>query len=143
MTVRNFNNNFRLIFVIAGFLLLCAGLSPAFGSLLPENQGYTREVRVDGCHLVAGQKHRVSCCQSESCHQSAPQKQAFDSPEYRTLLKISPSLVHESHHLTPKLRAGKPFIINHPALPQLFSRSRISLVPLQSLHSLRTIILLN
>ena len=143
MTVRNFNNNFRLIFVITGFLLFCAGLSPAFGSLLPENQVCTREVRVDGCHLVVDQKSMASCCQSESCHQSVPQKRAFDSPEYRTLLKISPSLLHESHHLTPKLKAGKPFIINHPSLPQLFSQSRVSLIPLQSLHSLRTIVLLN
>jgi len=142
VTARNVNNNFRLIFVITGFLLFCVGLPSAFGSLLPENQGYTQEVRVDGCHLDVGQK-KLACCQSESCHQSVPQKRAFDSPEYHTQLKISASLAHESRQLTPKLKAGKPFIINHPSLPQLFSQIGVSLIPRQSLHSLRTIILLN
>ena len=142
MTKRSFSDNFRLIFVITGLLLFCTGLSSAFGSLLPENRAYRPEVRVDSCHLVVEQK-QVTCCQSESCHQSVPQKRDFDSPEYHIQYKILHSLVHESRPLIPKMKSGKPFIINHPSLPRLFSQTRDSLAPLQSLHSLRTIVLLN
>ena len=143
MTGRNCSSNFRWIFVITGFLLFCAGLSPAFGDLLPENRAYSPEIRVDSCHLVIDQQKQVACCQSESCHQSVPQKRDLDSPEYHIQYKVLHSLVHESRPLIPKLKSGKPFIINHPSLPQLFSRTRDSLAPLQSLHSLRTIVLLN
>ena len=143
MTERNCSSNFRLIFVITGFLLFCTGLSSAFGSLLPENRVYNPEIRVDSCHLVADQEKQIACCQSRSCHQSVPQKRDLDSPEYHSQHKVSHSLVHESRPLLPKLKSGKPFIINHPPLSQIFSRTRNSLVPLQSLHSLRTIVLLN
>ncbi|MCD6581150.1 MAG: hypothetical protein J7K90_05050 [Desulfuromusa sp.] len=143
VTERHSNSNVRLIFLLAGFLLLCAGLPSAFGCLLPENQTYSPEIRVDGCHQVINQKALTPCCQSKACHQTAPRKRDLGSPEYHTQLKNSHSLVHESRPLTPKLKVGKPFLTKHIILPQFSSLARDSQTPLQSLHSLRTIVLLN
>ena len=143
MTERNSSSNVRLIFVIAGFLLLCVGLPSAFGCLLPESQAYSPEIRVDSCHLVVNQKKTMPCCQIEACHQTAPQKRDLGSPEYHTQLKDSHSLVHESRPLTPQLKVGKPFLTKHTVLARFSSPTRVSKTPFQSLHSLRTIVLLN
>ncbi len=143
MTERNSSSKVRLIFVIAGFLLLCAGLPSAFGCLLPESQTYSPEIRVDSCHLVVNQKKSVPCCQIEACHQTAPQKRDLGSPEYHTQLEDSLFLVHESRPLTPQLKVGKPFLTRHIALSQFSSPTRVSKTPLQSLYSLRTVVLLN
>jgi len=135
--------NVRLIFLLAGFLLLCAGLPSAFGCLLPESQAYSPEIRVDSCHLVVNQKKTMPCCQTEACHQTAPRKRDLGSPEYHTQHKDSHSLVHESRPLTPQLKVGKPFLTKYIILPQFTSLTRGSETPLQSLHCLRTIVLLN
>lgn len=143
VTERNSNSNVRLIFVIAVFLFLSAGLPSAFGCLLPENQTYSPEIRVDSCHLVITQKELSPCCQSKACHQTAPQKCDLGSPEYHIQHKDSHFLVHESRPLTPQLKVGKPFLTKHIILLQFLSLARAPQIPLQSLHSLRTIVLLN
>lgn len=143
MTERNSNSNFRLIFLLAVFLLLCGGVQSAFACLLPENQSYNSEIRVDSCHLVVAQKEIPPCCQFESCHQTVPQKRDLGSPEYHNQLKDSHSLAHESRSLTPLLKVGTPFLTKHIFLPQLTYLARIPHTSLQSLHSLRTIVLLN
>ena len=143
MTGHNSNSNFRLIFVIAGLLLLCVGLSSAFGCLLPENQAYSPEIRVDSCHLVVSQKKTIPCCQSESCHQATPQKRDLGGSEYQTQHKDSHSLVLESHPLTPQLRAGRPFLTKHIILSQASFITGLPQIPLQSLDNLRTVVLLN
>ncbi len=142
VTKRNSINNIRLILVLAVFLLLCGGLQSAFGCLLQGSQSYSAEIRVNSCHLVADQKKATPCCQIEACHQAAPQKRNLASPEYHTLFKDSHSLAHESRPLTPELKVGKPFITNHMTPPHFFSLAGISQTPLQSLYSLRTIVLL-
>ena len=143
MTKHNTTNNVRLIFVVVAFLLLCAGLQSAFACLLPEDQAYNPEIRVDSCHLVISQKKSAPCCQSEACHQTAPQKRDLGSPEYHTQHKDSHSLVHESRPLTPQLKVGKPFLTKHIILPQFSSLTRVFQTPRQSLYSLRTVVLLN
>ena len=143
MDKRNFISNLQPIFLLAVFLLFCAGLPSAFGCLLQENQAYSPEIRVDGCHLMVEQNKTDPCCQIEACHQTAPQIRDLGSPEYHTLHKDSHVLAQESRPLTPQLKVGKPFIIHHPALPKSFSLAKVSKTPLQALHSLRTIVLLN
>ena len=139
----NPNNNFRLIFVIAGFLLLCVGLSSAFGCLLPENQAYNPEIRVDSCHIVVSQKNTPPCCQSESCHQTTSRERDLGRPEYQIQHKDSHALVLETHSLTPKLKVGEPLSIRHIIRPQVLFSTAVPQIPLQSLNSLRTVVLLN
>lgn len=143
MTERNSNSNFRLIFLLAVFLLLCGGVQSAFACLLPENQSYNSEIRVDSCHLVVAQKEIPPCCQLEACHQTTPQNRDLGSPEYHNQLRDSHSLAHESRSLTPQLRVGTPFLTKQVFLPQFTSLAREPQTPLQSLHSLRTVVLLN
>lgn len=143
MTKRNSSCNLRLIFLFAVFLLLCGGIQSASSCLLPGDQIYSSEIRVDSCHLVIDQNKTTPCCQIEVCHQSAPQKRDLGSPEYHNQLNDSHSLVHESRPLTPQFKAGKPFVANHFVLPQFSALQRVSQIPLQSLYSLRTTVLLN
>lgn len=143
MTERNSSHNFRLVFLLAALLLLCGGIQSAFGCLLPGNQIYSPEIRVDSCHLVIEQNKTAPCCQIEACHQATPQKRDLGSPEYHNQLKDSHSLVHESRPLTPQIKTGKPFVTNHVVLLQLSALTRVPHHPLQSLHSLRTTVLLN
>ncbi len=143
MTERNSNSNFRLIFLLAVLLLLCGGVQSALACLLPGNQSYNYEIRVDSCHLVVEQQELPPCCQFEVCHQATPQKHDLGSPGYHNQLKDSHSLAHESRSLIPQLKAGTPFLTKYIFLPQFASLARISQTPLQSLHSLRTVVLLN
>jgi len=143
MTEHNSNSNFRLIFLLAVLLLLCGGAQSAFACLLPENQNYNFKIRVDTCHLVIDQQEIPPCCQFEACHQTAPQKRDLGSPEYHNQFKDSHSLTHETHSLIPQLKVGTPFLTRPIFLPQLTSLARGAKTPLQSLHSLRTVVLLN
>ena len=140
---QNPNNNFKLIFVIAGFLLLCVGLSSAFGCLLPKNQAYSPEIRVDSCHSVVSQKRMIPCCQSESCHQTTPQTHDLGGPEYQIQHKNSHALVLEPHPQVPQLKVGKPFTTRHIIQPQALFTTAAPQIPLQALTSLRTVVLLN
>ena len=143
MTERNSIDNMRLIFAIAVFLLFCGGVQSAFGCLLPENQAYSSEIRVNSCHLVVNQKKTPSCCQIVACHQSTPQKPDLGNQEYHTQHKGLYSLFHESRPLTPQLKVGKPFSTKHIILPQFFPLTRVLQTPLQALYNLRTVVLLN
>lgn len=143
MAERNTISNVQLIFVLAVFVLFCAGLQAAFGCLPQGTQTYSPEIRVDRCHLVVSQKKLATCCQSEACHQTMPRKRDLGCPEYHTQQKDFHSLVHESRPLTPQLKVGKPFIVHHPAPAKAFSLARVSRTPLQSHHTLRTTVLLN
>lgn len=143
MTEHNTTSNTRLIFLLAGFLLLCAGLPSAFGCLLTESQAYNPEIRVNSCHQVISQEKLAPCCHSKACHQTAPQKRDLGSPEYHTQHEDSLFLVHESRPLTPQLKVGKPFLTRYIILAQFSSPTRVSETPLQSLHSIRTVVLLN
>jgi len=143
VTGHNPINRFRLIFAITALLLLCGGLQSAFACPLPENQSHSSSIRVDSCHLIISQKESGRCCQFEVCHQSTLPQRDLGGPGYQTLHKGSHALVHESRPLTPQLKTGEPFISQHhvPTHYSLFSRG--SQEPLQSLHSLRTVVLLN
>jgi len=136
-------NKFRLIFTITALLLLCGGLQSAFACLLPENSSRMSSIRVDSCHLVISQKESNPCCQIETCHQSALPQRDLDSPGYQTLHKSSHVLAHESRPLNPQLKVGEPFVSQHAVLAQFSPSPRESQKPLQSLYSLRTVVLLN
>ncbi|MEE4254924.1 MAG: hypothetical protein V2I50_12865 [Desulfuromusa sp.] len=136
-------NRFRLIFIITMLLLLCGGLQSAFACLLPESQGQRFSIRVDSCHLVISQQEGSSCCQAEVCHQSTLPQRDLGTPGYQTLHQGSHALTHESRPLTPQLKTGEPFIIQHVATAHFSPFLRGSQEPLQSLYSLRTVVLLN
>jgi len=136
-------NKFRLIFAITALLLLCGGLQSAFACLLPENSSRMSSIRVDSCHLVISQKESNPCCQIETCHQSALPQRDLDSPGYHALHKDSYSLAHQSRSQTPQLKAGDPFVSQPTVLAHFSPPQRESHKPLQSLYSLRTVVLLN
>ncbi len=143
MTDRKLISSAQLIIVIAAFLLLCAGLQSACGSLIQGNQAYNPEIRVDSCHHVAVQKIATHCCQSEACHQTVPQQRDLGGPEFHNLHDISYPLVHEVRPLTPQLKVGAAFTIQHRDQPQISAVLYTPQRPLQALHNLRTIVLLN
>ena len=142
MTEHHSGTIFRAIFILAALLLLGVGVQSAAGCLLPENQTFGAEIKVDRCHLASDKQKTTPCCQIEVCHHTAPQQRDLDAPEYRQQFKDSHSLAQESHLLTPQLKTGKPFITQHLELPQFAALTKTS-TPRQSLHSLRTIVLLN
>ncbi len=143
MAKKNLHNNYRLIFFLVGFLIFCGGIQSVSGCLLPEDRVYNSEIRVDSCHLIISQKEVPPCCQIEACHKSTPVQRDLGGPEYHNQFKDSHSLVYEPRPLNPQVRAGKPFITNYSILPHFSSLEKSSLVPRQSLYSLRTIVLLN
>ena len=143
MAERNLANIFRLIVLLAVLLLFCGGFQSSFACPLPGQQSYNSSIRVDSCHLVISQKEPLPCCQIEACHQSTLPQRDLGSPEYHTLHKGSHSLVYESRPLIPQLKVGKPFVSHHLVLSNFSSLSRGSQEPLQSLYSLRTVVLLN
>lgn len=136
-------NKFRLIFIMTVLLLLGAGLQSAFATLLPEQQSHSSAVRVDRCHSINSPEQSSSCCQIETCHQTQRPQRDLGGPEYQTRHKGSHSLAHESKPLTPQLKVGQPFISPHIILPHFASLPTGSRKPLQSLDSLRTIVLLH
>ncbi len=136
-------NKYQLIFTITMVLLLVGGLQSAFACLLPEHQSPSSAIRVDRCHSIINQQESSPCCQVETCHQSTRPQRDLGSPEYQTLHKGPHSLAHESKPLTPQLKVGKPFISPHIVLPHFAYLSTGSRKPLQSLDSLRTIVLLH
>ena len=143
VTEHNPINRFRLIFTITVLLLLCGGMQSAFACLLSGNQFPNASIRVNRCHSVISQKESIPCCQIEVCHQSTQPQRDLGGPEYQTLQKGSHALVHESRPLTPQLKTGEPFTIQHIATVHCSPFSRGSQEPLQSLCSLRTVVLLN
>jgi hypothetical protein len=143
VTEHNLINRFRLIFTITVLLLLCGGLQSAFACLLPENQPIDASIRVDRCHSVINQKESIPCCQIEVCHQSTRPQRDLGGPGYQTLHKGSHALVHESRPLTPQLKTGEPFVTQSIVPKHSSPFSSGSQEPLQSLYSLRTVVLLN
>ena len=142
MAERNPANNFRLFFFLVVLLLLCGGFQSALACPLPGNQSYSSSIRVNSCHLASSQKEALPCCQIEACHQSTLPQRDLGSPEYHTFHKGSHSLAYESRPLVPQLKVGKPFISHRLVLPHFSSLLRGSQEPLQSLYSLRTVVLL-
>jgi len=143
VTVRNFNNAIRLIFLSAIFFLFCTGFQSAFGCLIQENQAYNPEIRVDSCHLRVEQERSTPCCQSEACHQTAPRQHDFGGPEYQNLHHGSYLLIHETRPLTPQLKIAPTLTCHDFEQPQTQVSFKKLQDPRQALHNLRTIVLLN
>jgi len=143
VTVRNFNNTIRLVFLAAMFLFFCTGFQSAFGCLIQESQVYNPEIRVDSCHLRVEHKRSTPCCQSESCHQTAPKQHDFGGPEYQNLHHDSYLLIHEIRPLTPQFKIAPALTCRYFEQPQIQVNSEKPQDPRQALHNLRTIVLLN
>ena len=140
------SKNLLLTFLMLLFLLAIGGLTNA-SACLQTGKGNLRQcsaaaTRVNDCHPETFQKLNSSfCCQSESCHRTAALPRALGGPEYRTQAGNAHLLIHDSRPLTPQLRTAADLTsLTVMPEPRLFYLTA-SLAPLQSLTSLRTVVL--
>jgi len=143
LTDRRSNSCFHIVLFVATFLLVCGGLRPAFANMLPQQAEFHPIVRVDSCHQIIHQVNSTPCCQSLACHQPVPIQRDLGRPEFQTRHKETHPLLQESRPLTPQLKVGE--IFHNPFNPPTNTHFRRyqPYKPLQSLISLRSVILLH
>lgn len=143
MTDRHSNSYLHIALIMAAFLLICGGLQPVFADMLPQQTGFHPVVRVDSCHQIIHQVHTTPCCQSLACHQPVPIQRDLGRPEFQTRHKETHPLLQESRPLSPQLKVGEIFQNSYkPPANNNFRRYQ-PYKPLQSLASLRSVILLH
>lgn len=132
-----------MLLIISAFLLVCAGVYPASASILPAQAQCHAIIRVDSCHPMIHQAKTSPCCQSLACHQQLPIQRDLGRPEYQTRHKESHPLLQESRPLTPQFKVGEIFRQPYSQQATQHSGSYRPDAPLQSLISLRSVILLH
>lgn len=143
LTDRSTHRRFQLILLLTFTVLIVSGLQAVTATPLRAMDGCDPVIRTGNCHQPAVQFETTACCPSRACHQATPVARDLGCPEYHNQHKNAHPLVHESRSYTPQFKAGQAVVAAYPPPVPTYARPAAPQKPLQSLASLKSVVLLH